>query len=64
MLFIREDNSDNALSDFRYYYYEPSFAAAVIFTGLFGISTQLHLLQMIRTRTWFMIPFVIGGICE
>ncbi|OJJ31248.1 hypothetical protein ASPWEDRAFT_62490 [Aspergillus wentii DTO 134E9] len=50
--------------EFTLYYYSPSSAAAGIFVGLFGISTILHFYQFIRTRTWFMIPFCIGGILE
>lgn len=49
---------------FTLYYYTPSAAAAGIFVVLFGISTVLHFLQLVRTRTWFMIPFFIGGICQ
>ncbi|KAJ6098475.1 protein RTM1 [Penicillium canescens] len=43
-----------------YYRYYPSLAAAIAFIVLFSVSTFLHLFQMIRTRTWFFIPFVIG----
>ncbi|KAL2847529.1 RTA1 like protein-domain-containing protein [Aspergillus pseudoustus] len=49
---------------FTFYYYTPSAAAGAIFTALFGICTILHLYQLIRTRTWFMIPFTIGGALE
>ncbi|KAJ5638831.1 RTA1-domain-containing protein [Penicillium herquei] len=47
-----------------YYYYNPSEAAACIFVVLFGLSTLMHFYQLVRTRTWFMIPFLIGGILE
>ncbi|KAJ5629134.1 RTA1-domain-containing protein [Penicillium herquei] len=50
--------------DFVLYYYTPSAAAAAIFIVLFGLSTLLHFYQLVRTRTWFMVPFVIGGILE
>ncbi|KAJ5691084.1 RTA1-domain-containing protein [Penicillium malachiteum] len=50
--------------DFVLYYYTPSAAAAAIFIVLFGLSTLLHFYQLVRTRTWFMIPFVIGGVLE
>lgn len=63
-LLTRADSGDNALSAFKYYYYEPSMPAAVIFIILFGLTTILHITQMATTRTWFMIPFVIGGICR
>jgi len=64
MLLARADSGDNALSAFKYYYYEPSMPAAIIFIVLFGLTTILHIAQMAATRTWFMIPFVIGGIRE
>ena len=50
--------------EFILYYYTPSAAAAGIFVVLFGISTILHFYQLMRTRSWFMIPFFIGGICQ
>ncbi|KAL1964528.1 hypothetical protein VTN77DRAFT_6825 [Rasamsonia byssochlamydoides] len=46
------------------YRYDPSMAAAVIFILLFLAATALHTYHVIRTRTWFFIPFVIGGIFE
>ena len=49
---------------FSYYHYDPSVAAAIIFIVLFILTTLLHMYQMIRTRTWFLVPFVLGGICE
>ncbi|KAK5163947.1 uncharacterized protein LTR77_010343 [Saxophila tyrrhenica] len=45
---------------FEYYRFHPSLPAAVTFVALFALATGLHLFQMIRVRTWFMIPFVIG----
>ena len=55
---------DNDLSDFQYYHYKPSLVAAVIFIVLFAATTLLHTYQMARTRTWFFIPFVLGGCFE
>ncbi|QDS67564.1 hypothetical protein FKW77_003271 [Venturia effusa] len=49
---------------FTYYHYDPSVAAAIIFIVLFLLTTLLHAYQMFRTRTWFFIPFVLGGLCE
>ncbi|GAM39616.1 RTA1 protein [Talaromyces pinophilus] len=46
------------------YYYTPSTAAAGVFIALFGLSTVYHFYQLMRTRTWFMIPFFIGGLLE
>ncbi|KAF2177067.1 RTA1-domain-containing protein [Zopfia rhizophila CBS 207.26] len=47
--------------DFVYYRYDPSFAAAAIFTVLFLITTILHMYQSFQKRSWFLIPFIIGG---
>lgn len=55
-------NSD--VTQFVFYYYQPLMAAAITFIVLFGLATLLHSFQMVKQRTWFMIPFVIGGIFE
>ena len=47
---------------FAYYRYEPSLAAAVIFTILFFLTTSAHAFQLLRHRTWYFIPLLIGGI--
>ncbi|KAF2186058.1 RTA1 like protein [Zopfia rhizophila CBS 207.26] len=46
------------------YNYDPSVGAAVFFAILFGIIAFIHTYQFIRTRTWFLIPFVVGGYFE
>ncbi|PWY78126.1 RTA1-domain-containing protein [Aspergillus sclerotioniger CBS 115572] len=46
------------------YQYNPSMPAAVIFAAFFMIGTFLHTFRMIQTRTWFLIPLVIGGYFE
>ena len=55
--------SGGGLDVFQFYYYEPSMAAAAIFVVAFGITTLLHCWQMFKTKTWFLIPFLIGGFC-
>lgn len=50
--------------DFKLYRYDPSMAAAVIFIILFLLITAVHTYQLIRTRAWIFIPFVIGGFCK
>ncbi|KAJ3549180.1 hypothetical protein NM208_g79 [Fusarium decemcellulare] len=47
-----------------YYNYDPSLAAAIIFIIIFAISSILHLYQIIKTRTWFFIPFLLGSLFE
>lgn len=64
MLLSRQSTDADPHGGFVFYYYEPSMAAAIIFILLFGASAILHSVQMGATRTWFMIPFLIGGFCE
>ncbi|EPS30731.1 hypothetical protein POX_b02266 [Penicillium oxalicum] len=49
---------------YQYYKYDPSGGAAIPFAALFGLATIVHLVQLIRTRSWFMISFMIGGAFE
>ncbi|KAK3933781.1 RTA1 like protein-domain-containing protein [Diplogelasinospora grovesii] len=51
-------------SRFFLYQYEPSVPAASLFIALFAITTCIHGYQMMRTRTWFFVPFFCGGLCE
>ncbi|KAL2840614.1 RTA1 like protein-domain-containing protein [Aspergillus pseudodeflectus] len=49
---------------YKYYEYNPSAGAAIPFAALFALSTAIHIWQMIRARTWYLIPFIIGGLFE
>jgi hypothetical protein len=49
---------------FLLYHYNPSTAAAVVFIALFTVSTVAHLFQLVRRRTWYFVPFLIGGGCK
>ncbi|KAJ5385386.1 hypothetical protein N7517_003297 [Penicillium concentricum] len=51
-------------STYTLYNYDPSAVAAIIFVVLFGLTTLVHIFQMIRSRSWFFIPFIIGGLFE
>lgn len=44
--------------------YVPSLPAAIVFAILFGIATVLHGFMMVKNRSWFCLPFVVGGICK
>ncbi|KAI1017888.1 hypothetical protein LB504_003791 [Fusarium proliferatum] len=48
----------------NYYRYDPSLPANIIFIIVFAISSVTHLLQILKTRTWFFIPFLIGSLFE
>ncbi|KAK2599118.1 hypothetical protein QQS21_005459 [Conoideocrella luteorostrata] len=49
---------------FAYYQYDPSLGAAILFVILFVLITAQASYVIIRGRTWFLIPFVLGGFFE
>jgi hypothetical protein len=49
---------------FQFYHYNPSTAAAVIFVVLFAVVTLFHTFKVFQKRTWYFIPFLIGGYCK
>lgn len=60
--FYARDGGAN--DDFKKYHYHPSLGAAILFIILFSLVTAAHTWKLFRTRTWFFIPFVIGGFCK
>lgn len=48
---------------YKLYRYTPNIVAAVIFLVVFAATTLYHIYQMIRARSWYFTPLVIGGIC-
>ena len=50
----------NAWVPYRYY---PSNVAAIIFVVAFALTTLLHIFQLMKKKTWYFIPLVIGGFC-
>ncbi|KAJ5545810.1 Protein RTM1 [Penicillium frequentans] len=55
--------SDGAI-DFALYRYTPSIPAAAIFAGIFLLLSILHLVRLVRNRTYFFIPFIVGLLFE
>lgn len=51
------------MSEFKLYHYNPSVGSAIAFAAVFGLTTVIHIWQLGRNRTWYFIPFVIGGAC-
>ncbi|RYP93126.1 hypothetical protein DL770_000783 [Monosporascus sp. CRB-9-2] len=49
---------------FDFYHYDPSLPAATIFVVIFALSTAMHGYQLVKHRTWYFIPFFLGGFCE
>ena len=50
----------------RYYlwFYIPNLPASLVFLVAFVIITILHAWRMFKTRIWYFIPFLVGGICK
>jgi hypothetical protein len=64
---MAEEKPRPALDDPNFYVlyrYYPSQVAAIIFVVLFGLTTTLHLFQLIKKKTWYFIPLVVGGACK
>ncbi|KAL9109763.1 MAG: hypothetical protein Q9227_005632 [Pyrenula ochraceoflavens] len=57
-------NSTSTDTQTAFYHYEPSLAAASAFCGLFAITTFLQAYQTLLTRAWYLIPLLLGGLCE
>ncbi|XEV05659.1 hypothetical protein FSHL1_010946 [Fusarium sambucinum] len=57
-------NPDYENATWAFYRFVPSKEANIVFVVLFAITTLLHVLQLWRTRTWYLIPLVVGGVCE
>lgn len=64
---MAEDRPRPALDDpnaYVLYRYYPSQVAAIVFVILFALTTILHIFQLIKKRTWYFIPLVVGGLCK
>ncbi|CAI7616806.1 unnamed protein product [Penicillium viridicatum] len=48
----------------EFYPYTPSATAGYAFTGIFAVSTLVHIVLMFPFRAAYFIPLVLGGICE
>lgn len=58
------NQTDYATAAFALYRYAPSKPAAVAFDLMFVATTIFHLVQLSRTKTWYMLAFVTGGLCK
>ncbi|KAK7512600.1 RTA1 like protein-domain-containing protein [Phyllosticta citriasiana] len=52
------------VEEFALYHYDPSTALAVVLMFLFSNESLAHGWLLWRQRTWYFIPFLIGGIFE
>ena len=57
-------SDDNGVQEFDLWHgYTPSAVGGGIAAGLFAILTIIHIWRLTRTKLWFCIPFVVGGLC-
>jgi hypothetical protein len=56
--------SDDSVPEYVLWPYTPTMAAGAIATVVFILLTGLHTWRLVKNRTWFCIPFVIGGLFE
>jgi hypothetical protein len=47
-----------------YYFYDPSLAASTTFIVLYALSAAHHAFLLVKHRTWYFIPFLLGIICK
>ncbi|KFA69644.1 hypothetical protein S40285_04042 [Stachybotrys chlorohalonatus IBT 40285] len=47
-----------------YYRYEPSVAANIAFVALFAVTTAVHIVQIWRSKAWYLSALVVGGLAE
>ncbi|KAJ4288584.1 hypothetical protein N0V90_011821 [Kalmusia sp. IMI 367209] len=50
--------------EWKLWSYTPSVAGGVIAAIIFFILTSIHAFRLIKNRTWFCIPFIVGGLFE
>ncbi|KAI1379824.1 hypothetical protein F4677DRAFT_295898 [Hypoxylon crocopeplum] len=48
--------------DYYLWQYVPSIPAAVIFAIIFAAITGAHCYRISKTKLWFCLPFVVGGV--
>ncbi|KAK9312500.1 RTA1 like protein-domain-containing protein [Lipomyces starkeyi] len=51
-------------TSWEYYRYNPSLVAAIVFVVLFSLATVIHTYRLLRTKTWYFIPLLVGGVFE
>jgi hypothetical protein len=63
-LLARQDAATPPENPFKLYHYDPTVAGGIIVALLFLGTTLLHFWQLVRARSWYVLPLAIGGICE
>ncbi|KAH7368396.1 RTA1 protein [Plectosphaerella cucumerina] len=63
-LLTRQDAAAPPENPFKLYHYDPTVAGGVIVALLFLGTTLLHFWQLIRARSWYVLPLAVGGIFQ
>tara|TARA_R110002003_G_scaffold107_10_gene9042 strand:- start:9062 stop:9772 length:711 start_codon:yes stop_codon:yes gene_type:complete len=56
--------SENGVPKYVLWPYTPTVAAGAIGAIVFILLTSVHTWRLVKNRTWFCIPFVVGGLFE
>jgi hypothetical protein len=56
--------SENGVPKYVLWPYTPTIAAGAIAAIVFILLTSVHTWRLAKNRTWFCIPFVVGGLFE
>ncbi|XPS75623.1 hypothetical protein M3J09_007698 [Ascochyta lentis] len=55
---------DTTKQEYVLWPYTPSIAGGAIACAVFALLTCAHIFRIVKNRTWFCIPFIIGGLFE
>ncbi|KAH5310173.1 hypothetical protein HBI81_050220 [Parastagonospora nodorum] len=64
ILYFIPTMAENDVPKYVLWPYTPTIAAGVVAALVFFVLTILHTWKLIKNRTWFCVPFVIGGLAE
>ena len=57
-------DDDDLFGNFKYFRYNPSTAGNIVFVVLFAIPAVAHVYMLVKRRTWYFIPFLVGCLCK
>lgn len=57
-------DDENVHGDFEFFRYNPSTAGNVVFVVLFAVPAAAHAYMLVKRKTWYFLPFLIGCLCK
>lgn len=57
-------DSKTGVCDLALQMHHISLTAAGIALGVFTVFSIIHTVQIVRTRTWYLLGVVLGGFCK